>query len=203
MAFIPVHGVAEVQMIFSDGSNQMENTYYAFSDAGWNEASLLALAADFAAWDLAGAREMRSNTVGLIKVICRDLTTETAPTVEIPVTPTQYGALESAVMPGNVTLAIKRSGSLSGRSYRGRIYWIGLTETQCTANRISDSSRNAILGYLDDLTDTLAGSDILLGVVSRYTAGAPRTTGVFTSTPHWSADVDLDSQRRRLNGRGQ
>jgi hypothetical protein len=106
-------------------------------------------------------------------------------------------------LPNNVTWAIKFNTANRGRSGRGRNYIIGLTKPKVAANLLNPITAGQFVdGYLDLLTD-LAASDWEWVVYSRFEDKVERTTGLAQPVVSVSfADLILDSQRRRLPGRG-
>jgi len=113
------------------------------------------------------------------------------------------GTQGSAAHPGNVTIAIKRVSGLTGRSTRGRIFWQGIPLDAVTGNNIST-------GYALDIVDAVEVADanaVALTwtpvIVSRQQGGVTPTNAVTYPIATWQIDDSaLDSQRRRLRGRG-
>lgn len=113
------------------------------------------------------------------------------------------GTYPSEGAPGNVTIAIKRLSGLTGRSSRGRIYWQALPMGVLVNNTVSAA---AVLRYIDAI-EAVDAAAVALGwtpvIVSRQQAGVVLTTGITYPIVTWQVDdVNIDSQRRRLAGRG-
>jgi hypothetical protein len=139
----------------------------------------------------------------LIKVLARDLTVQNGLSLEstssLPIT----GTNSNAGCSNNVTLAVKWQTGYAGRSYRGRTYFIGLTENNVTGDTVAGAYASGLQGAFEQLMSDLDGAGFGMGVLSRYHNNAPRTAGVLTPITSVSVDTVIDSQRRRLQGRGR
>ena len=107
------------------------------------------------------------------------------------------GTRTSGVQPGNVTIAIKQVTNILGRKYRGRNFWFGLVEGDCSGNILSSAEVLALSAlFARNLTGfTGAGVTIIPGVASRV-------GNFITSVVGFGIENLLDSMRRRLTGRG-
>jgi hypothetical protein len=113
----------------------------------------------------------------------------------------------SIPMPNNVSLAIKFNTNRRGRSYTGRNYWAGFTESDVALNTITDPIADYIVALYERLL-WLAPPDFPSGwtwcVNSRYNGGEARLQGASEPiTAVSTTDRIVDSQRRRLPGRGK
>jgi hypothetical protein len=119
---------------------------------------------------------------------------------------TRAGSVGS--LPSSACIAIKKVTGNLGRSGRGRWYW-PLADT----NAISGTNDTVVAAYV---TTILAGltsfqgaveaglPPVAMGIVSYRTAGAQRAAGLFQQIVSWqNTDRLVDSQRRRLSGRGR
>lgn len=116
-----------------------------------------------------------------------------------------FGTSSGDPLPGNATLTISFRSGVSGRSFRGRNYSIGMSEVAQSAG-IADGTYVADIqsAYNALRVDVLDGADWEHVIYSQYTNGSLRPSGVFTPVnAALCVDNDMDSQRRRLNGRGQ
>jgi hypothetical protein len=208
MPFISAENVARVEMIYSYFGSNIENVYHVLNEGGWDESSLTALASTFQTWEDDEVSSLRSNDISLITIRAVDLTTETSPGIEVPVTPPIAGGNVVAGLPGNVTASIKMLTGLRGRSFRGRSYFVGLGENQVTGNSLVSATRDAIVDAYETLAASLIGDSLALVVLSLYSGvdeeghPIPREAGVATPVTSFAMDLDTDSQRRRLTGRG-
>lgn len=117
------------------------------------------------------------------------------------------GLVSNAALPGNVALCLSLRTGLSGRSRRGRIYLGGIPENYVTANEITAELASSIntkaTEFLGDIATGLEGQGEVV-VISRYANKQLRTEPLVTVvTDMLLKDRVVDSQRRRLTGRGR
>jgi len=148
-----------------------------------------------------------SASVVFTGVVVEDVRTVPYGGAEFPQTP-QAGTFTSAgiALPTDCCIAIKRSTALLGRSGRGRLYWpIWQSPELDTADTIPSSHATFIVGKVQDFDNAIVAAlpTANLVLISTVTGGAPRTNGLPESITGYSvADLAIDSQRRRLLGRG-
>jgi hypothetical protein len=108
-------------------------------------------------------------------------------------------------MPNNSTVASKLVSGLTGRSQRGRSYFVGMDRENTTANRqgITAAFQDALTEAWEALIDAIGTEGFELVVKSLFHNGVPRTTGVVTPITNAVVNTTLDSQRRRLPERGE
>lgn len=203
MAFIPVLSVAQCEMRFLAQGQRIENTlYFEHTTTGIVQADLDELTAWLAEeWSIAW-KPIQSINLTHQEVYATDLTTADG---IFSVNTDQQGVAgthAAEISPGNVTLAVSFRTNQRGRSGRGRNYWCGLCEDQTEGNSIATVTQGQILAAYQRLID-----DPLDGwtwrVVSRYHDGAARAAGLsLLITQVQLVDGFVDSQRRRLSGRG-
>jgi len=106
--------------------------------------------------------------------------------------------------PGGTTFAIKFSGGLSGRSARGRMYWIQLHTAQISGDQVTSADAAAIVAIVANFFDDVETATGLTHVTTSYCHdGAWRTTANNVPVLNYIAtDTNVDSQRKRLAGRG-
>ena len=203
MAFIPVPDTAMFELRYDWDNQRCENTLYIHSDTGFTASSLASWGTILLTWWRNALQMSISSAVRLSEIYCRDLSSQFAPAVTVPGIDTDIGGSTSPSMPNNVTCAISLRTDLSGRSYRGRNYIVGLTEAYILNNNLTsgiidvyESAYNNLLSIVFD-----AGASVV--VVSRYQGGAPRNPGIATPVSiALFSDTVVDSQRRRLPKRG-
>lgn len=109
-------------------------------------------------------------------------------------------------IPSSACLSIKKSTATLGRSGRGRWYWgLGNSATlvggDSTSAILANDISAALTGFQADVETALSPAE--MGIVSYFTGGAQRVAGLFSQILSWNAaDLTIDSQRRRLLGRG-
>jgi hypothetical protein len=112
--------------------------------------------------------------------------------------------------PANVSLAVSFRTAGRGRSSRGRNYFVGFVDDQVTGNVVNNSDAVDIRNAYAALIAAAATANVSWVVVSRFSGvdadgkPIPRAAGVTSLINAVSlVDNDVDSQRRRLNGRGR
>jgi len=205
MTFIPVENCAHVLIQGSLFGQQVDNDLYFRHTTGPIAASdLVTLATDIGSWWTTTIVPLLNEQYTAIFARARDLTTQFGFSSEVSLGATAGGVTgESA--PNNCTMAVSFRTAFVGRSNRGRNYVPVLTNSQVTDNTID-------AGFATDIVNGYAlliagGGATPAGwtwvVVSRFNAGLPRVAGVFNEIfTVLTTDLIVDSQRRRLPGRG-
>lgn len=112
------------------------------------------------------------------------------------------GSDVSPALPGNVTLSIKKGSGFTGRSARGRLYWIGMPRDNLSTNEniVTALDTAAIVAAVEGVRVAIGAALWVAVIVSRFSGGVKRPTGItFPWTTTSSVDSDVDSSRRRLN----
>lgn len=205
MAFIPVPDTAEVEVIMELYGQRVENTLYFFKAGGHEAEDLVALGSSIIDWWIERYAAFATSDVQLLEVIVTDLSSDTAPSIAVPAPASTFGEAEPPSAPGNVTFTITFRTAERGRSARGRNYVVGIGESQITGNDVGATYRNLVsLAYNDLLSPGVQPDGEIWSVVSRQQDNIPLSVGVHrTITSTGFADSAIDSQRRRLRGRGQ
>jgi hypothetical protein len=140
--------------------------------------------------------------ITLDRTVATDLTTDSSGQVVDP--GGINGSNAGASMPDNVTLAISFRTALRGRSYRGRVYHVGVARSAVTGDSVGTSNALAYQeqyqAFIADILTAMPGWTHV--VVSLCNEGSWRTTGVTTPVTSIQVDPTIDSQRKRLAGRG-
>jgi len=153
-------------------------------------------------WWNTDSKALQTATSTLTRTTSTDLTTSSSPVADNPITPIA-GTAAGNPLPNNAALVVSFKTANRGRSYRGRMYWPGIPQSQ-QLNPVTVQSAYAIglatsvAAFLDDL-DTAGYTPV---VVSRQEDNVVRTTGVTTPITTLEVEQFIDSQRRRLAGRG-
>jgi len=200
--FIPVADTARVRMVYSYLGEEVMNVFYWKGDAPLIASDLSGLVDEVhTAW-AANQKAHQLTGLTLLFIEATALDTDGGAQVTLPVNET--GIIAGAGYPGGVTIAIKFSSGLSGRSNRGRMYWTGIGESQASGNVLLDAVATAFVADMTNFFDAVETATGLTHVVVSYcNDGAWRTTGVATPIiSYLLVDKNLDSQRRRLAGRG-
>lgn len=206
MPFIPVTNVAQFNVRGTYLGEQVENTLYVRSTSAWTPLTLQDAATSVSTWWAGSVLPLLSNNYVYRETYAVDLTTVASPTATETPVGTQVGGTSGDPLPGNVSLCVSFRTASRGRSFRGRNYVCGLVEPNVSGNTISPTwSESVVLAYqLLAVPDEIFPPAFTWGVVSRFTNNQPRSSGVFTPiTQVLVVDNFVDSQRRRLPGRGR
>lgn len=204
VAFIPVPDVVSVGVVYNLRGEFCQNTAY-FSGVSLDTASLSALAASFDSHWNTGVLDLLSEDLSVSEYVVADQSDISGP-VFTRVPPTlEVGGVASPALSNNVAFCVSLRTANRGRSFRGRLYLPGISSASMDdpnhlVPAIATNIANAVFTALDQVTVDTGAIPV---VVSRFTAGAPRTTGIATPIVTVIAvDNVVDSQRRRLPGRG-
>lgn len=116
------------------------------------------------------------------------------------------GTVALPAAPNETTYCLSLRTGVSGRSARGRFYWLGLALANIgTTNRVGALFRTNATAGLQALVTQIAAEGFAWVIVSFISGGVPRPGGpvyfpVLTVT---TTDDIVDSQRRRRPGIGQ
>lgn len=204
MAFIPVADTAMVEVRFRLHSQRIENTLYFKFGGAVSQSDLDGLTAAISTWVTSKYLQMLTSSQSLVYVenYATLLTTATGYTSTNTTGTGATGQTAGAGLPGSVCLAVSFRTAERGRSGRGRNYVSGWATGAVSGNQFTSASAGyAVATYQDLITSPITGWTWV--VVSRFTAGAPRVNGVtLPITNVVVTDLNVDSQRRRLTGRG-
>lgn len=200
----PTENVAEVTMTFLYNNQYCINKHHFVNTAGWDEGSLNNLGTAVRQWWADEIQASAPSTLSLIEIEVIDLTEGSGLGVTVQTGLPLVGANAAQQLPNNVTVAVKKGTGLVGRSYRGRTYHIGLTEANVDLNTLNASTQTLLQNAYDALREPLGiAIPVDMCVLSETTGGVQRAEGVCTVVTGIGVDPVIDSQRRRLPGRGR
>jgi len=201
--FIPADRCARLELIYVQNGQICENVVYVRGTENWGTSDLTELANSArVAWDATLGVQANENTVlSMIRATAIDV----FPAAQVEVPSTAAGNQTGAGVPGNVTVVTKFSGGLTGRSTRGRAYFVGLDNGDVDGNQLvagrADDFSIAWESFFSDLHDAVHNEPQHV-IVSYVEDNDWRTEALVTQVINYSTDNNLDSQRRRLTGRG-
>lgn len=203
MAFVPFVTTVMVEMRYLADGQQVENTLYFKRDDAVTPGNMEDLADIMYTWWTGNMAPITGSYVALREVFVTDLTSPTAATVVRVSSPAEPGEDAAPALPNNVSYTITFRTNQRGRSARGRNYFIGLVRTQVDGNQITSGFATAYQAAYAAIPALVFEDGWQWVVASRYSGGAPRSEGVtFPITSVALFDATVDSQRRRLPGRG-
>lgn len=199
MAFIPTANTLKTVIRFSQFGRIYTNTLHWSKSGGWPQGQAIDACNEiFATWKdevLPG----QSNTVTLENVVGYDMSDVEGYVVTNTLGTPGAGSQSSPGLPGNTTVTVSLRTANRGKSGRGRIYWIGLTEAQVTANALGTGVSEDIKGRFDvfwTLVESAISADLV--VVSFQLNNAPRAVGLAQNVINTIVDDGVDTQRRRV-----
>jgi hypothetical protein len=211
MPFVPVANTVLAELRMTADNQFVENTLYFEYLTLPTLTEMQTLGQALIDWWDANIAPLVWIGVELREVVVTALNSGTGLQATVVPAVTQLGELNVSALPMNVSLTISFRTGLRGRSFRGRNYIVGLVEGQTTsANEVVSATSAAFVDAYNLLLDF--GQDIGASwvVVSRFSGvdsngdPIPRAAGVTTPiTSVLVVDNIVDSQRRRLPGRGR
>lgn len=196
--------VAKVDVIHMWDGQRVENTLYFYATTEPVYADLLSLATAVRDYWQANMLPLMSSQVAFMEVEVTKMEPVPAEYANVAALSPNIGADNNPALPNSVTLAVSFRTGLTGRSYRGRNYWLGLTEPNVTNNEVSPGlAVNIVAAYSGMSGAASIAPGWTWSVYSRIVNGVPRETGLSQDVTSVSiVDYTIDSQRRRLPGRG-
>jgi len=216
--FVPALNGLQVGMQFSSGGDVNQNTFWVKRSVAWDAAGITTMLAAFKTWFVTGDganyyKLIMSSDVSLVSISGRDFTTQHGLTsIYQTGLPIVGGHAVPQIQLGCTKAFTARTG-LAGKSYRGRVFTVGIPTDQASAPDAGtvlaayNTSMSAALSALIPAV-TAADADSVLVVCSRYyqpggpnTPTLPRATAVMTPiTSFGYHDLNVDFQRRRAPG---
>lgn len=211
MPFVPVENTALVEIRMLSQGQQVENTLWFELATEIDSVSLGALLDAVHLWWSSDIAPLTSSRVEVTEYVGTDQTTATAIQVSLPGDVTDVGGNTPNAMPLGTTFVVSFRTNLRGRSFRGRNYVVGLTEDQVDGNSLEAGVGELWRAAYENLIGVAAGVDWSWVVASRFSGVSgspptptPRVAGLTTPvTSVVVVDDFIDSQRRRLSGRGR
>ena len=202
MAAIPVPKVIQICLRMLWASQNVEICFGLLKPTAISAGDLASMTTDMEAWRVAELVPQLSSDITFAAWYAVDLTTLTSPTLTTPITAATSGTASSPSVTNNTALTTTFYTDKRGRSYRGRVYTPGLEAAALNnSSEINTAQAIAMVAAYSAINSYLS-LGFVHAVISRFNGGAARTTGVATPITLYGSDVLLDSQRRRLEGRG-
>lgn len=206
MPFIPVENVAHVTIQGTlDSQEVINDLYFRHTTGPIAVTDLQSLNAAINLWFTGSVLTHLNEAYIYQRVKSRDLTTANGFVVDDQFGPTP-GSVTGEAAPNNCTMSVSFRAAFAGRNFRGRNYVPCLTNSEVTENTIDSGF---VSNIRNDYLELVAGGGSAPAgwtwvVVSRFTGGLPRAAGVFNEIfSVVIVDNIVDSQRRRLPGRGK
>lgn len=203
MAFQRVPNTAEIDVMYQQNVETVQNTFYARFGGAYSQANLDALAAAIDATVAAQWLPLQTLDCSFLNVEVKGLNAENDFVAATPLL-SRPGLDVGEGLPNNVTVAVKKSSAFTGRSARGRTYWIGAPANKLDGieNFFGPLYMTSVGLAVDFVRAAINGAFNWQAVlVSRFTGGAKRPEGVtFDWLTSGAVNNAVDSQRGRLSG---
>jgi hypothetical protein len=206
MAFVGKDNCVQANLRFTQDEQLMENTlYFQYKGGTLDVPAMAQLGDDLIVWWTTSVRLYLVDAITFREVYLTDLSSQTAPTVTattgLPVT----GAMAQLPLPNNVAACISFRSAGRGRSSRGRNYIAGQSEDSVDGNTLVAAAQAQFVAAYELLMDAATFTDDWTWIVySRFENGQPRTEALIAPVDAVVfTDNTIDSQRRRLPGRGR
>jgi len=202
MAFQAVVDTAEIDMIFTLNGVPAQNVFYAKMPGGYVLADLAALATQIDLNWQGNWRTEQPAEVSYVRTEVRGLALQND-LLASNNSSANPGTHISAALPNNVTFAIKKESGFTGRSARGRTYWIGIPQSEIRTadeNTLAAAYITLLLANVDSVRTSIVAVGTWTPVlVSRFTGGVQRPFGeTFPWVATSNVDNRVDTQRGRL-----
>jgi len=210
MPFVPVANSALVEIRMVAEGQHCENTLWFELGIVPTEAALTNLLTGIGSWWRANIKPITSSRVRVSEYVATSMDTISGPQVTVAGDSLDNGASTANTMPLGTALTVSFRTALRGRSFRGRNYILGMTEDQVDGNSVVAG----VTGLWTAAYEALLAATPISGwswiIASRFSGvnptthkPIPRAAGVTTPvTAVVIVDEFIDSQRRRLSGRG-
>jgi len=189
-------------MVYTQYGQELMNVFYFTKTGPWTPGDLTTLAASVATEWTSNIRPQQTNEMTLQSIEATDIAVAGGAQVIHPVG--VVGGNSGSGVATGITLAVKFATGLSGRSNRGRMYFIGtpggaILDNQYLALYVAGLI-SALVTFFGNVETTTSSTHT---VVSYCNNKVWRSTAVTNHVISYLAtDNNIDSQRRRLTGRG-
>lgn len=202
MAFIPVPSGIQLCFLFTASAQNWQFCLTLKKSAGSVTTTDLSNVTGIAeTWWTNELKDKLAAQVTLNEVVATDITSQGAP--QDRETVGTAGTATGGSLPLNCALVISLRTAKRGRSYRGRVYLSGLTLTNTNnVNQIDATKITDILGDFNSLQADLDAGGYDIVVASKQHNGVTTNPAETNEVTSFVIDANIDSQRRRLTGRG-
>jgi len=185
-----------VEMRYQENSQERVNIFH-LNVPGATTTDLSDIADLFDSHDDTFGDVLRNNTTTLTHIIVTNINDAIQEQFVKAITPPRPGTQTGGSMPGNVTSTVSWRTGFAGPRRRGRTYMVDTPVDQVTAGETISGTR---AGLLATWGQTLINA---LQVASKLLVVASHTYHTWTPVLSVIVETILDSQRRRLPGRGR
>lgn len=204
LPFVPNAAKATLHGVW-DGQQTINDLWFVGPDANPTVPNMISLSELLVDWWIGHIQGSVSESFTLAKVRVVDMSQANGPIVE-EFTVGGAGGVSGESVPNNVDPVITFRSTVGGRSGHGRNYIPGTPNAEVTGNTLSDTFISAMVTAYQGLMPGFSNdpTPFVWSVVSYFSAGAVRPVPLsFPMASVGFTDNIVDSQRRRLPGRGR
>jgi hypothetical protein len=189
--------VAKVALIMGRDTRQIVNTFHCLKPGGWSASDLVSLANLVKTWWDSYYKVMIPTNYALTQIQVRVYNPTVPLAYDLNVSPPIAGTRPGNAEPGNATMSMSERTGLAGRKYRGRMYLAGLAQPDVTQS-------DTVISFI-----TAAAANAMANLISQLFLNNTelsifhRNSNTVTEVIAYVIENILDSQRRRLPGRGR
>ena len=204
MPFIPVPNGVQCNVRMRLHEQQIENVLWFKAAVPIDTTVLQSIAVAVGNKYSATILPLLSTNLTMVEVFCVDMESDSGGVYSnAPATP-PGGGVTGEALPNNCALCLTLVTGLRGRSYRGRVYVPALPESETSGNDVSSVLVNSLVTAYTGMITVVPSTLAVWSVCSRRHNKVERPSGVLTPIVTVKAtDNVVDSQRRRLPGRGK
>lgn len=200
--FVPVPNCVRTSLLFIMDQQQLVNTFSFRMNTQPTILDMTNLNAAMQTWYNASWKPLVPASNALVAINTIGLWDASAPGVLTPISPIINGT-DGLAAPANVTYCASLRTLLRGRNYRGRVYSPAVASSRISViSTVTTAFAGAIATALGQLMTPANVAGFAYVVISKFLNNLPRGTGINTLITSATGDLTLDSQRRRLPGRG-
>ena len=203
MAFIPTVNAVRTDVQCVSANQQIHNVLWFIQNTTWQQADREALNTALVAWWTTYMKPIYPGTVALAQLTTVNQENQSAPSSTLVVSPMISGTAGGAASANSSCSVATLRTSLRGRAYRGRLYLGPLPNAQLTDSiTFSLGQATLVITAMNALISAVTTLGATWVVVSKQFNKIKRSVGWAEPVTAVSVDQYVDSQRRRLGGRG-
>lgn len=197
MPFIPTADALEVVVKMTQQGVPVVNVYHVDVGAAPTIGIINTVLGIFDTWITGSFAPLVSSTITFDEIVATDISVQNG--IQGSVVPTTAtGGAGGTPAAANAALVVSQRSNLSGRSFRGRTYIGGLTQTvQVTSHEVTTTYAAAVISGWQDLITALQAAGYVLCILSKFANLVARAAGVMTEIVGLIVNTTIDSQRRR------
>jgi hypothetical protein len=213
MPFVPVPDAVLVDIVYEMDNQVVENTMWFTNSSPIDESAIHALLLAVRNIIEADLMPLLSSTISLVKLIGTLMEVADGLSLVFNTALPISGEASSEQLPSDVSYVITFNTAGRGRASRGRNYMMGIPQDSVLVNTVSSDFRTGLLDFFTTLkaaTSEIGWTHVVAHRFSGHTivdgrkVPTPLTVGVTKPVTSYSTfDATVDSQRRRLPGRGR